>query len=307
MTTLVTGAAGFIGSHLVRALYADGADVVSVVRDRNHPALRPPLVFGDISDADFCRRVIADYKIETIYHLASSSIVSVCSEDPVGAMTTNVIGTARLLQAVRDSGRQIRVVVMTSDKAYGHAEAPYREDTPLDPRHAYEASKSCQDITARMFRYNFGVDVTVVRAVNTYGPGDPNTSRIIPNTIRRALRGEPPIVHSGASSMRRQYVYVGDLVSALRTVALAGKEDIYNVGGPDAPMTVEQVITRVLCRLGRTDLDIVEVDRDTRFQEIQSQSVDDQRLRQLGWVPIVDFDEGVDRTIEVARAEVKEK
>ena len=302
-SVLVAGAAGFVGTALARALMKDSR-VVSMVRDRTSDPSGHVVVYGDIRDADFCRRVLADYEVETVYHLAAQSIVSVCAEDPVTALDIAVLGTARLLQAVRDTERPIRVVCMTSDKVYGSAPPPYTETTPLDARHAYEVSKACQDLVARMFHSNYELDIRVVRAVNIYGPGDTNESRLIPQTIQRCLAGVPPIIHEGAGGMRRQYIYIDDMVAALRSVLVAGRPGgIYCIGSLDAPLSVVEVMRQIAesaAHYNRGDLGPAPVDvpRDARFHEIESQAVDDSRTRKaLGWAPKVTFAEGISRTV----------
>lgn len=301
MTTLITGAAGFVGSVLCRTLEEHKIPVVCLVRDwlRGGPSYGKTLVFGDVLDGDLLRRVLADYEVDTVYHLAAQSIVSQCAEDPVTALEVAVVGTARLLQAVREADRPIKVVVSTSDKAYGHAPSPYVETTPFDARHAYEVSKACQDVTARMFHNNYGVDVRVARAVNIYGPGDPNNSRLVPQTALRLLRGEPPLLHSGAAQMRRQYVYVDDVVSALWCIAEKGSPgEAYCVGSPDSPMSVLEVM-RAMAEVAGVTFVVPEVrQRDSRFQEISSQAVVDTKLRGFGWEPLVPFAEGVKRTLD---------
>jgi len=302
---LVTGAAGFVGSALARALMEAGDTVVSVTRDRTREPPGHAVVYGDVTDHAFCRRVLADYEIDVVYHLAAQSIVSVCADDPTGALDVAVNGTARLLQAVRDVGRPCRVVVMTSDKVYGSAPSPYTEATPLDARHAYEVSKACQDLVARMFHSNYGVDVRVVRAVNIYGPGDPNESRIVPKTARRCLRGEPPLLHAGAAAMRRQYVYIDDLVSALITIAESSPMGAaYCVGSPDEPLSALDVMQAIYRIAGATWQPPEVRGRDDRFQEIHSQAVDDAKLRALGWAPRVRFAEGIARTLDSYRGTV---
>ena len=200
--TLITGATGFIGAALARALHDAGEKTVLLVRDDtgNWPPANG-VVRGDVRDYATCVRVLADYRVNRIYHLAAQSIVATCSDDPVGALDVNVMGTAKLLQAARSVGLHPRVVVMTSDKVYGSAPSPYTEDTALDARNAYEVSKAAQDLVARMFFHNYEMDVSVVRAVNVYGPGDPNDTRLIPRTVQRCLRGVAPVIHAGASEM----------------------------------------------------------------------------------------------------------
>jgi CDP-glucose 4,6-dehydratase len=304
---LITGAHGFVGAALLRHFDRNGAvRTIAMSRDRTRQPfgitsthIGNAVVYGDVTDYDFCRRVIADYNVTQIYHLAAQSIVSVCAEDPVTAINIAAVGTAKLLQAVRESGRPIRVVVSTSDKVYGHSPSPYTEDTKLDARYAYEVSKACQDLIARMFFHNFRCDVRIARAVNIYGPGDLNESRVIPQTIRRALRGEMPLLHAGAGSMRRQYIYIDDLVEALCFIADHGSPgEIYNVGSLDAPMTVLDVIQEISRQVGTSSAALEVRDRESRFVEIQEQAACDDKLRALGWEPRTVFRNGIKQTID---------
>lgn len=300
MSTLITGASGFVGTALAKILIDRGERVISLTRDRTRTPPGHAIVYGDVRDLDFCRRVIADYEVDTIYHLAAQAIVSACAEDPATALDVAVMGTTRLLQAAKDSGRPIRVIVSTSDKVYGSAPAPYTEDTPLDARHSYEVSKACQDLVARMFASNYNLDVRVVRAVNIYGPGDPNESRLIPKTVARLLKGEPPLLHAGAAGMKRQYVYIDDLVQALLTVAEKGVAgEAYCVGSPDAPMSVLDVMRAMSEAAGLPFAEPEVKARDERFHEIASQAVVDDKLRALGWLPTVRFTDGIWRTMDL--------
>lgn len=301
---LVTGSSGFVGRALVASMRESNSKVVAMVRDRHRGTpFGDDTVYGDVLDRNFCQRVIADYEITAIVHLAAQAIVAACAEDPLSALDIAVMGTANLLQAVRDSGRKIVTVVSTSDKVYGSAPSPYTEATPLDARHSYEVSKACQDLVARMFHSNFDVDVRVIRAVNIYGPGDPNESRLVPQTVRRCLAGDRPLVHAGAADMRRQYVYIDDLVAAIRAVGRDGEAgEAYCVGSPDPAMTVLDVVREIARQTGQDPEKIEIKNRDERFREIQEQSIDDSKLRALGWTPGVKFTAGIAKTIEWYRS-----
>jgi len=297
--TLVTGASGFIGGALVRKLLADGQRVIAIERDTHVTSNKHRFIAtqGDIRDLNFCRRVLADYRVDRIYHLASQSIVQTCADDPLGALDVNVMGTATLLEAARAVGLSPTVVVSTSDKVYGAAPPPYTEDTPLDARNAYEVSKACQDLVSRLYFHNYGLDIRVVRAVNIYGPGDPNDTRLIPRTIQRCLRGEPPVIHAGAGDMKRSFLYVGDMVCAMQTVMYCGAAgEAYCVGSPYV-LTVRDVIEEI-CRQTGTVFDHVTADRRTGFNEIADQSIDDAKLRAMGWEPSTTFVTGIAQTIE---------
>lgn len=305
---LITGASGFVGMALASRLMRSGGNrIVSMVRDRTSEPPGHAVVHGDVRIGDFCQRVIADYEIDTVYHLAAQAIVSACAEDPLTALDVAAMGTARLLHSVRDAGRPIRVVVSTSDKVYGLAPAPYTEQTPLDARHAYEVSKACQDLIARMYATNYGVDVRVVRAVNIYGPGDPNETRLIPRTAMRLLRGEPPLLHAGAADMRRQYVYIDDMVDGLICVCQRGTAgEAYCLGSPDQPLSVLDVMTALAACTGR-DFTQPEIrERESRFHEIETQAVSDNRLRALGWAPAVSFEDGIRQTMDWYRERHKQ-
>lgn len=319
MTILVTGANGFVGRALVERLLRDGHKVVSITRDRIGVTPGSVIVYGDVRDQELLRRTLAEYAVDGIYHLAAQSIVSACSVDPVGALDVAVMGTARLLQAVRECERDIPCVVMTSDKVYGHSPPPYTETTPFRPLYAYEVSKACQDFVAQMFASNYQMRVCTVRSVNIYGPGDPNTSRLIPNTILRQLRREPAVLHDGASQMRRQYVYIDDIVEALLHVydvlerrwkpdTAQDAPTAFCVGSPSPPQTAQEVVealhTIVYGEPMASDC-IRVVKREARFQEIQNQSVDGSYLAWFGWKPKVLLDDGLRRTVAWYREQTK--
>ena len=300
---LCTGSTGFVGSALASRLVGEGEQVVTIVRDRTgRPAPHGVIVVeGDICNGDLVQRVLAEYAVETIYHLASQSIVRACAEDPIAAFEVNVMGMLRILQAVRQAKRTITTVVSSSDKAYGHAPAPYVESTPFRPLGVYDNSKAAQDNAALMYHHEWGLDVRVVRAVNIYGPGDPNRSRLVPNTIRRLLEGKLPEVARGAGNMRRQWLYVNDAVEAFLTVCeLGAPGNAYVVGGPDDPKSVLEIIHLIAAQfelvLGPP------AEADGRGREIEEQWVNDTKLRGLGWKPHVNLAEGLRCTIAAQRA-----
>jgi len=207
---------------------------------------------ADLTDYESLLRILNEHEIRTVFHLAAQAIVVKANRAPLGTWESNVRGTYTLLEACRTAGGRVeRIVVASSDKAYGdHAELPYREDFPLRARNPYDVSKACADLIARSYAVAYELPVAVTRLANVYGPGDLNWSRLIPDTARALARGESPVIRSDGTS-ERDYVYVEDAVDAYLAVAasierpeLRGRA--WNAGG-EAPVSV----ARRRCRSSR--------------------------------------------------------
>jgi CDP-glucose 4,6-dehydratase len=310
---LVTGAAGFVGSHLARALVGHGAQVIAIVLEGPIPpeldelsaAGTASLFTGSVADLALATRAIQEGGATDIFHLAAQAVVGEANRAPVATFEANIAGTWCVLEAARKSPAVERVVVASSDKAYGtQPRLPYDETMPLLGLNPYDASKACADILARSYAEMFGAPVAVSRCANIYGPGDRNYSRLIPGTIRSALAGERPIVRSDGTPVR-DYIYIDDAVTAyLALGARAGDAGVrgqaFNFGAND-PIAVLDLTERVLAACGRTDL---EPDvRGTATGEIDRQYLDSTRAREvLGWTPTVDLRQGLAWTVDAYRA-----
>lgn len=306
---LVTGAHGLIGAWLVRALLQAGASVVTIRRDE--PVLsslellelsrRVDVVHGDICAEGLVERALAEYDVQSVFHLAAQTLVGTANHSPLSTFETNIRGTWLLLEACRRHGAE-RVVVASSDKAYGpQAELPYREDQPLQARYPYDVSKAACDLLARSYWHGFDLPVAVTRLANVYGGADTNGSRLIPEVVRAALAGRAPVLRSDGSP-ERDFLYVEDAARAYLAIwdALGrsqGMGEAFNAGG-GAPHRVGEVVT-LACRLAGTG-----VAPDIRGAgnppgEIDRQWVDSTKLRELtGWEPQVTLEEGLRRTID---------
>jgi CDP-glucose 4,6-dehydratase len=304
----VTGATGLVGGWLVRRLLSLGADVVCLVRDwvpqselvKSGMLDRVRVVRGDLSDVGLLERVLGEYEIDTVFHLAAQTIVTIANRNPLGTFESNVAGTWNLLEAVRRSSKVKQVILASSDKAYGTAEQlPYNEDTPLVGRHPYDVSKSCADLIATSFAVSFDVPVVITRCGNFYGGGDLNWNRIVPGTIRSALRGERPVIRSDGEFVR-DYFFVEDGAHAYTMLAeklaadrsLAGRA--FNFSN-EIQVTVTDLVGRILKVMGSKLEPLV---LNQASNEIRHQYLSAARARtELGWKPLFTLDEGLERTL----------
>jgi CDP-glucose 4,6-dehydratase len=232
----ITGATGLMGGWLVRRLLDLGADVVCLVRDwvpqsaliRNQLNERVKVVRGDVRDQALLERVLGEYEIDTVIHLAAQTIVGIANRNPISTFESNIAGTWALLEACRRSPLVKQIVVASSDKAYGdHEHLPYDEGIPLQGQHPYDVSKSCSDLIAQSYATTYGLPVVVTRCGNFYGGGDLNWNRIVPGTVRSVLRGQRPIIRSDGGYIR-DYFYVEDGAAAYSLLAekLAGNPEL---------------------------------------------------------------------------------
>ncbi|MBC8078027.1 MAG: GDP-mannose 4,6-dehydratase [Chloroflexales bacterium] len=312
-STFVTGATGLVGGWLVRRLVDAGADVVCLVRDgvpqselvRSGLIDRVKVVRGDVRNQALLEAALGEYEVDTVLHLAAQTIVGIANRNPISTFETNIQGTWALLEACRRSPLVRQVVVASSDKAYGDQEVlPYREDTPLQGRHPYDVSKSCGDLIATTYAESYGLPVAITRCGNFYGGGDLNWNRIVPGTIRSALRGERPVIRSDGSYVR-DYFYVEDGAAAYMLLAeqLARRSDLrgaaYNFSN-EIQITVLELVRRILAALGsHLEPDV----RNEASNEIRHQYLSAARARtELGWRPLFTLDEGLERTLAWYRA-----
>src|SRR5579884_46660 len=194
-TVAVTGATGFLGSHLVELLVGAGAEVVVLVRDDVPPTSltaswerNVSMVRGACEEQPTVERMLGEYRVSVLFHLAAQTQVEVANRNPVSTFEANVAGTWSVLEASRRSPLTEAIVLASSDKAYGSQEhLPYTEDMDLRAEHPYDVSKACADLIGRSYARTFGLPAAVTRCGNFFGPGDTNWARLVPGVVRDLL------------------------------------------------------------------------------------------------------------------------
>jgi dTDP-glucose 4,6-dehydratase len=300
---LVTGGAGFIGSHLVDALLRRTSTTVTVL-DRlstggsranleahdEDPRLR--FVLGDVADTELVDGLVAT--ASAVIHAAAESHVDRSIDDPGAFLRTNIIGTQAVLEASRKHG--VRMLMLSTDEVYGPGEPGdelFGEEHPLRPVSPYAASKAAADLLCSAYVATYGAPVTIVRGTNAFGPRQ--IERVVPTFSICALEGRPVPVY-GEGRQRREFLYVTDWVDAALTVLEAGEPGgIYNIG--DGHELENIALARQICELaGAPESQIAFVEdrpgHDFRY------GLRSERLRNLGWASRVSFDDGLARTVD---------
>jgi len=306
--TLVTGATGLVGGFVVQHLLEKGANVVSIIRDwvprssliQSDALERITTVRGELEDQPLLERVLGEYEIVTVLHLAAQAVVGVSNRNPASTFESNVSGTWRLLEACRRSPTVEQIVIASSDKAYGEQkDLPYREDMPLLARHPYDVSKACADLIAQSYAHSFDLPVVISRCGNFYGEGDLNWNRIVPGTIRSVLRENRPIIRSDGTFVR-DYLYVDDgaLAYLLLAEKLAENTDLKGQAfnfSTEKPLTVSQMTEKILSLMdSQLQPDIL----NSASNEIRRQYLSAEKARTiLGWQPQHTLDGGLKKTI----------
>jgi CDP-glucose 4,6-dehydratase len=302
MKVLVTGAAGFLGTHLTNALTARGDEVFALYRTlRPHPLRfdhveRITQLLGDVQDPVFVRRIVAQYGVEAIVHLAAQTQVSVGVEAPDMMFRENVAGALSVLEAARQQKVCPRVIIASTDKVYGSESIPYTEDTRLAERTPYGASKVCVDVIAQTYEKTYKMPVAITRCGNLYGPGHMNFSTLIPGTIRRFFRGEKAVVKFGGNATR-DFLYVHNAVDAY--LMLLDKPDHYGPfnfsGGKE--FKIIDVVQGIATLMGKGPADIEVTPGNPH--EIVCQRLSCERAQNwLNWHPMTSFQDGLRRTVE---------
>lgn len=291
MKALVTGAEGFLGANLCAELIARGHEVTAASLNRRNgtsfEALKVDcrVEFGDVTDAAFVDRIVSSSEADWVFHLAAVSIVRTAQANPALALKTNIVGTINVLEACKRTGA--KALIASSDKAYGdHDGAEYVESMALKPTGAYEVSKTCADHIGQLY------GAIVVRCANLYGDGDLNWSRLIPNSMRLALKGKSPQVYGDAVYNKREWLYVKDAVNAYIKLAEVGQSGAYNVGSGEQASPLE--VANDICEMFGVDKPEV-VEKARGFYEIPEQKLNVDKIKTIGWQHEHNLEEGLKR------------
>lgn len=304
----VTGVTGLLGSWLTEELINHGAHVIALVRDHvpqsriYREGFRDKIIVvaGSLEDYYTIERALNEYEIEIVFHLAAQAIVPIANNNPLSTFESNIKGTWILLEACRRNKQIKKIIVASSDKAYGeHNILPYTEKMPLEGKNPYDVSKSCADLIAQMYFHHYSLPVCITRCGNLFGGGDLNFNRIVPGTIRSVFYDERPIIRSDGKYVR-DYFYVKDAAKAY--IILAEKMDDIIVGqafnfSNETPMTVLEITNEILSLTERLDLEPIILNEGKG--EILKQYLSAEKARDiLQWKPAFSIRDGLIETIE---------
>ncbi|RYG99357.1 MAG: dTDP-glucose 4,6-dehydratase [Alphaproteobacteria bacterium] len=321
MRMIVTGGAGFIGSALARMAVALNHDVMVIDKltyAGNRASLRDiegskrfTFRHADICDDEAVSSALNDFQPDAVFHLAAESHVDRSITGAGAFIETNIVGTFRLLQAVRghweklpiDRRNAFRFLHVSTDEVYGSlgADGLFNEDTPYDPRSPYSASKAASDHLASAWHHTYGLPVLISNCSNNYGPYH-LPEKLIPLVILNGLDGQPLPVYGDGSNIR-DWLYVDDHARALITIVERGRlGETYNVGGHNERTNLD-VVNRICDLLDKhaparsSRRNLIEFVKDRPGHD-QRYAIDATKLEnELGWRAQENFESGIERTI----------
>ncbi len=308
INVLVTGADGFVGSHLAKRLSDKGANVATIVRDIKKTSnidilglqRKINIVHGNIINFADCERTLNEYEIEFCFHLAAQAIVAPANRSPLSTFESNIKGTWNILEASRLSKKINGMIVASSDKAYGQQKnLPYTEESPLQGYFPYDASKACAEIIARCYFMTYKLPLAITRNANTYGPADMNLSRIVPDVITKLINNEQPVIRSDGTPLR-DYIYITDAIDAYLALAEnLHRENVIGQAfnfGTDKPISVLELYNKIIKLMGKKVKPKI---LGEAKNEIDEQYLSIKKAKEiLKWEPKYSIDEGLKETID---------
>jgi len=301
-TVLVTGGAGFIGSHVVDRLVEEGARVVVLdnLSSGSKKNLNSKAIFyqADVRDMQEVRGIIQKEAPLAVFHLAAQPLVETAYENPLETLEVNFMGTVHVLEACRLNENIEATVVVSSDKAYGKSKTlPYTENMPVGGDHPYEVSKAAGDLAAQSYFKTYGMSLSIARFGNTFGPRDQNWGRIMPDCFQAILKDRELVIRSDGK-MVREYVYAKDVAEACLKLAQhieSSKGEAFNFGSDNilSVLEVVQEIEKILAvKIPYKILNIAK-------NEIPKQCLDwSKAKRMLAWQPQYSFADAIRESFE---------
>lgn len=320
-TILITGGAGFIGSHLVRLMVNKYPDYRIINLDKLtyagnlknledvESAENYAFVRADIKDADALKAIFDDYGVTDVIHLAAESHVDRSIEGPMEFVLSNVVGTVQLLQQARDSwkddGKEHVFHHVSTDEVYGSlgAEGLFEETTAYDPRSPYSASKASSDHFVQAYHHTYGLPVKISNCSNNYGSHQ-FPEKLIPLMINNIVNKKPLPVYGKGENIR-DWLWVVDHASAIDTIFHGGRiGEAYNVGGLNEWTNIDLV--RHLCKLMDKKLGRAEGESEELITFVKDRAGHDMRYaidatkleKELNWKPSLQFEEGLEKTVD---------
>jgi dTDP-glucose 4,6-dehydratase len=318
---LITGGAGFIGSHVVRLMVNKYPDYAIVNLDKLTYAgnlenlkdveSKPNYTFirGDIVDSDFIQKLFKDHQFEGVIHLAAESHVDRSISNPMEFIYTNIVGTVNLLNGARaiwqGNYEDKRFYHISTDEVYGSLgdEGYFTETTPYDPHSPYSASKASSDHLVRAYRDTFGMPSVISNCSNNYGPYQ-FPEKLLPLFIHN-IRNDKPLPVYGQGLNVRDWLYVEDHAQAIDLIFHKGKPgETYNIGGNNEWKNIDLILK--LCEIMDKKLDrekgasskLITYVKDRAGHDLRY-AIDSSKLkRELGWEPSLDFEEGLEKTVD---------
>lgn len=310
---LVTGAAGFIASHVsieLATIYPsynvisfDKCDYCSSIRNleklkrlSNHKFIK-----GDILDANFISYLFQEHSIDTVLHLAAQSHVDNSFGNSLEFTRNNVLGTHVLLECAKQYGGLKRFIHISTDEVYGEIDVNQNDATEsslLNPTNPYAATKAGAEFLVKAYHQSFKLPIIITRGNNVYGPHQ-YPEKLIPKFICRLLRGQPCCIH-GEGQSKRMFLYVKDVAHALITIMHKGKVgETYNVGCDDEKSVLE--VAETLINLLGIQPNMIDYVQDRHFNDCRY-AVDTRKLQALGWRPRISWEDGIRETINWYKA-----
>ena len=306
MKLLVTGGLGFIGSNFCRQMLAKYPDLELINVDKVGIGANPAnlhdiennkhytFIKGDICNPQLMSRLV--HQVDAVVNIAAETHVDRSIADPNVFLQNNTLGTFTILEAIRKHNHKARLLQVSTDEVYGEAlEGSFTETTPPKPSNPYSASKAAADMFVLSYHKTFGLNVSITRCTNNFGPYQ-LPEKLIPKTVIRALR-DLPIPIYGKGTNIRDWIYVSDHCEALSMVLEKGKAgEIYNVSAGNEVTNIE-IAKKIINQLGKPENTITFVEdrpgHDTRY------SLDSSKIRaELGWKPKGSFEECLKTTVQ---------